>query len=51
MAHVRQSWPVSGLGFQVKVPKAWELVPSGAGVFDGQDRPRVQNFVSFGIWI
>ena len=31
MAHVRQSRPDSGLGFQVKVPKTFQVVPSSLG--------------------
>jgi len=39
MAHVRQSGPESGLDFQIKVLKTFQVVPSSLGSGGGAGRP------------
>ena len=44
MAHVRQSRPYSGLGFQVKSPKTFQVVVSllGSGTVSNLEFPQVR---------
>jgi len=46
MAHVRQSRPDSGIGFQVKVPEMFQVVPCSLG--SGLDRVYLSSWIGVG---